>query len=75
MAGTSMKCSKGHDDWRIEKDGGRRCMTCRKIADLARKEKNRKPKGWGTHGRMGDRGERIDTFSYSEIMKARGYVR
>jgi hypothetical protein len=73
------RCQRDHDDWRFDSSKGTRyCHTCR----TERNRRNRKPrqrkdripriKPWAS-GESGDRGGRLDTYSWSEIMKARDY--
>jgi hypothetical protein len=57
------KCKRGHDDWIIDNSGERRCRTCR---GMGRRND-------GPVARLGN-GPREDAFSYSEIMRARGYI-
>lgn len=30
------RCDRGHDDWQVDRDGRRRCMTCRREAQKRR---------------------------------------
>jgi len=70
-------CKRGHDNWMTDNRGERRCQTCvnenkghrrRREGTLARGS------GWSDPERLGDRGPRDETFSYTEIMKARGLL-
>lgn len=70
-------CQNGHDDWRTRPNGDRYCNTCH----TDRNKKRRRHKRGAVvrpsmidYGRVGDRGPRAETFTYTEIMEARGYV-
>lgn len=76
MTSDSDKCSKGHSNWITYPSGKRRCRTCHN--DGNRRRRNGGVVGtvaFGFGKNTGDRGGREETFSYSEIMKARGYVK
>ena len=66
---SSNECARGHSEWIISVDGKRRCQACRR-ENQRRRNKQRRTKTT----REGNRGPCYDTFSYTEILKARGYV-
>ena len=69
-------CAKGHNNWAINRTTGeRRCRTCRNSYNKAHKAVQQKIAPWSDGKRnTGNRGGRLDTFSRTEIMKARGYA-
>ncbi len=70
-------CKRGHSDWVFDNRGQRRCRPCtieRKRRGRRRAGTPNKNAGWSDPNRLGDRGPREETMTYSEIMKARGYI-
>ncbi len=72
------RCDRGHSVWAVNpKTGYRYCQTCHTDRNRSRR---RRKSGLGiawadeSKDKLRDRGGRMDTFSRSEIMKARGYV-
>ncbi len=68
-------CVHGHDDW-IVTGGKRRCRLCERERDAKRRKKSGKTHGvaWGDYTRTGNRGPNFETFTRTEILKARGYA-
>ncbi len=70
-------CQFGHNNWRPDNRGYRYCATCA----VERKRKQRRRAGvvpnrgaFSTQKNQGDRGPREDTFTRTELLKARGYA-
>ena len=71
------RCKRDHDDWVTDKVSGyRRCKTCHTERNRRRRRSINSglKESWADHTKTGDRGGREDTFSRTEILKARGYV-
>ena len=70
------RCKRDHDNWFVDGSGERRCRTC--ATDRQRARRGAAPKvmqgTWADYSRPGDKGARLDAFTYTDIMKARGYV-
>ena len=70
-------CQRGHVDWVWDNRGDRRCRTCANERKRLRRRKmgikaKYKPQ---PRKRFNDHGEtEWDTYTYTELMKARGYV-
>lgn len=68
------RCQRDHDDWHLQKDGGWRCRECKNLQQrLARGGTRQSGTTWAKQNGS-DKGYVESTFTYTEIMKARGYV-
>ena len=67
-------CKRGHAAWVITNPitGARRCRKCRDLRN-AQRTGGVRIKAWADKN-ANSRGAREDTFTYSEIMRVRGYV-